>query len=77
MKLLLMRLLAAITLLAFSRGPADAAPFWAENFTIPAVDGTVNAIAETADAFYYGGSFSSVGTVAAKNMVRVDKYTGR
>lgn len=71
-----MRLLAAIVLLAFSRVPAGAAPFWAENFTIPAVDGTVNAIAETTDAFYYGGSFSSVGTVAAKNIVRVDKATG-
>ena len=71
-----MRLLAALMLLACVRFPADAAPFWAENFTIPAVDGTVNAIAETADAFYYGGSFSSVGTLVAKNIVRVDKATG-
>ena len=76
MKFLRFRILALLALLALCRVPAQAAPFWAENFTIPAVDGTVNAIAETADAFYYGGSFGSVGTVVARNVVRVDKATG-
>lgn len=49
---------------------------WATNFNLPAVNGSVLAIAETPDAFYYGGSFTQVGSVAANNIVRVDKTTG-
>lgn len=51
-------------------------PVWAQNFHLPGVAGTVRAIAETSNAFYCGGSFSYVGSVAAKNIVRVDKATG-
>jgi trimeric autotransporter adhesin len=40
------------------------------------LNGTVYAVAETADAVYYGGSFTRVGSVAASNVVRVDKATG-
>jgi hypothetical protein len=49
---------------------------WATNFNLPAVNGSVLAIAETPDAFYYGGTFTQVGRVAANNIVRVDKATG-
>lgn len=48
---------------------------WATNFNLPAVNGSVLAIAETPDAFYYGGAFTQVGRVAANNIVRVDKTT--
>jgi hypothetical protein len=52
-------------------------PVWAENFHQPGdFAGQVFAIAETSDAIYYGGTFGSVGTVVANNIVRVDKATG-
>lgn len=49
---------------------------WATNFNLPSVNGEVKAIAETADAFFYGGAFTQVGNLAANNIVRVDKNTG-
>jgi len=56
---------------------------WKENFTLAGLSNSlpnyapvVHAIAETADAFYYGGTFSAVGTTSANNIVRVDKTTG-
>ena len=78
-KTLLLHVFAVLVLaLTFAVLPASAQvpPAWAENFNLPGLNGTVNAMAETADAFFYGGNFSSVGTVVARNLVRVDKATG-
>jgi len=49
---------------------------WAENFNLPGFNGTVLAMAENADARFYGGEFTQVGNVSANHVVRVDKATG-
>ncbi len=58
--------------------PLARAQDWAANFNSPGTDGSVSirAIAQTADAYYYGGSFSAFGATTAANIVRVDKLTG-
>jgi trimeric autotransporter adhesin len=49
---------------------------WAENFNLPGFNGTVLAMAENAEARFYGGEFTQVGNVSANRVVRVDKATG-
>ncbi|MBX7209370.1 MAG: choice-of-anchor D domain-containing protein [Verrucomicrobiaceae bacterium] len=53
-----------------------ASPQWAMNFNIPGADEAVETVAETVDAYYYGGVFHSIGPVLANNVARVDKATG-
>ncbi|MBL9144509.1 MAG: choice-of-anchor D domain-containing protein [Verrucomicrobiaceae bacterium] len=49
---------------------------WSPNFPVATTVGSINAIAEAADAYYVGGSFSKLAGVAAQGIARVDKTTG-
>jgi len=49
---------------------------WADNFVQPEFNGQIRAIAETSEAYFYGGDFTAVGSVAVNYIARVDKATG-
>jgi hypothetical protein len=53
-----------------------AATPWDSGFNPLGLDGSVAAIVETTDSYYYGGSFSHAGKSVANNVVRVNKTTG-
>lgn len=76
MTTLLMRGLALLAILTCVLPSAHAQAVWETNFTNTSASGSVSAIAETPEAVFYGGNFSSFGLVSANNIVRVDKTTG-
>jgi hypothetical protein len=49
---------------------------WSPNFFVHDTYGAIHGIAETADAYYVGGSFTKLAGVAAIGIARVDKTTG-
>ncbi|MBL9117661.1 MAG: hypothetical protein JNJ83_21825 [Verrucomicrobiaceae bacterium] len=61
-----------ITLSALAQLPQN----WSPNFPAANTVGTVYSVAETADAYYVGGSFTQLAGVAAIGIARVDKTTG-
>ncbi|MBV6501848.1 MAG: hypothetical protein CJBNEKGG_04378 [Prosthecobacter sp.] len=67
-------LLASLLLIsnAFPQLPQN----WSPNFPQATTVGSINAIAEAADAYYVGGSFSRLAGVAVQGIARVDKATG-
>lgn len=64
-------------LLLISNALAQLPQNWSPNFPVATTVGSINAIAESADAYYVGGSFSKLAGVAAQGIARVDKTTGR
>jgi hypothetical protein len=63
-------------LLLLSNAHAQLPQNWSPNFNQATTYGYVNAIAETSDAYYVGGSFSRLAGVNAQGIARVDKTTG-
>jgi transposase len=62
--------LAAHTLaLLAGAAPAARAQDWAANFNLPGVNDRVRAITQDAHAVYYGGDFTTAGTVAANRIL--------
>lgn len=49
---------------------------WSPNFSQAYTYGAIHAVAETADAYYVGGSFNKLAGVAVIGIARVDKTTG-
>lgn len=48
---------------------------WSPNFLVHDTNGAIHGIAETADAYYVGGSFTKLAGVPASGIARVDKAT--
>ena len=63
-------------LLLISNALAQLPQNWSPNFPQAYTYGAIHAIAETADAYYVGGSFSKLAGVAVTGIARVDKTTG-
>jgi hypothetical protein len=78
MNLLVPRMKKALlaSLLLISNVLAQLPQNWSPNFPQAYTYGAIHAIAETADAYYVGGSFSKLAGVAVSGIARVDKTTG-
>lgn len=71
-----MKKLILASLLIITNAFAQLPQNWSPNFPQATTVGSINAIAESADAYYVGGSFSKLAGVAAQGIARVDKTTG-
>lgn len=49
---------------------------WSPDFAAPEVDGEVLAVAESTDAYYLGGVFTTIGSTFVSGIARIDKATG-
>jgi len=64
------------SLLLITNALAQLPQNWSPNFIAANTVGLVHAVAETADAYYVGGSFTKLAGVPAEGIARVDKTTG-
>lgn len=71
-----MKKLILASLLIITNAFAQLPQNWSPNFPQATTVGSINAIAESADAYYVVGSFSKLAGVAAQGIARVDKTTG-
>lgn len=71
-----MKKLILASLLVITNAIAQLPQNWSPNFPLAYTYGAIHAIAETADAYYVGGSFSKLAGVAVIGIARVDKTTG-
>jgi trimeric autotransporter adhesin len=63
------------SLLLISNALAQLPQNWSPNFIVHDTYGAIHGIAETADAYYVGGSFTKLAGVAVNGIARVDKTT--
>jgi hypothetical protein len=70
-----MKSLVLISLLIVTQALAQLPQNWSPNFIVHDTYGAIHGIAETADAYYVGGSFTKLAGVAVNGIARVDKTT--